>query len=120
MGMGTIIWEVNSNLGKTHFWGKSILTFEASKHPKMHDIGTYFHILHFFAYAGKLGSCFHLHDFAYGMFLLHDLGSWEFPHHHSPTLGLPQAVGNLLSVKSMIFRFVVYFFLTWAVVLHFS
>ena len=55
IGMGGV-WAGNLNLGKTHFWGKSILTFGESKHQKMHAIFPYTHILHF-AHAGKLRSC---------------------------------------------------------------
>ena len=54
MGMGGV-WAGNLNLGKTHFWGKSILTFGASKHPKMHAIGIYIHVLHFYLMHGSLG-----------------------------------------------------------------
>ena len=46
MGMGRV-WAGNSNLGETHFWGKSILTFGASKHPKCMPIWPYINIIHF-------------------------------------------------------------------------
>ena len=40
------VWAEISNLGKNHFWGKPILTFGASNHPKMHAICPYTHDIH--------------------------------------------------------------------------
>ena len=108
MGMGRV-WVGNSNLGETHFWGKSILTFGASKHPKCMPIWPYIHVLHFSS-RGKLGSYFYLHDFACGMFLLHDLGSWAFSSSSFTHVGAPSSSWEFVECEIHDFGFALYIF----------
>ena len=97
MGMGGE-WEGNSNLGKTHFWGKTFLTFGARKHPKCMPIWPYTHVLNFSSLK-EAWELFYLHNFTCGMFSFTNWAPGCFPHHHSSTLGLSQADGNFLCVK---------------------
>ena len=117
MGMGRV-WAAISILRKTHFWEKSILTFGARKHPKMHA-HLPIHPRSSFAHAGKLRSYFYLHNFAGSVFSLHDLGSLAFLSLTFTHVGDPSS-GWEVACEIHDFGFVLYLFLSWTVVLHFD
>ena len=103
-------------MGKTHFWGKSNLTFGASKHPKMHAIGIYIHVLYFFFSRREAEELFSPPQFFLWYPLLHDWAPGIFHLHHSPTLGFSQAAGNSLCYKFIFELLWVCFSLTWVVI----
>ena len=67
---------------------------------------------------GSLGAV-SLHDFAGCVFFLHDLGSWAFLSLAFTHVGAPSSSWEFVECEIHEFGFIVYFFLTWTIILHF-
>ena len=119
MGMGRV-WAAISNLGKTHFWGKSFLTFGERKHPKCMPIWIYIQVLHFSS-CREAWELFSPPQFFLWYVLLHELellGIFIIIIH--PLWGSLKWLGIFLCVKFIFGLLCVCFSVMWVVISSFS